>query len=126
MRDEGKTDNAIRTVLLPLPTIQILEKASCKEGYVLGGEKPLCYSTYHRVYKSVFEQLGIDKKFNNYDFRTTYGTEMCEAGLSSKQVGDMMGHADTRMVETVYARSRHEGIMRQRDMLNAMNQAYAN
>ena len=68
----------------------------------------------------------MSSKFNNYDFRTTYGTELCEAGLSSKQVGDMMGHADTRMVETVYARSRHEGIMRQRDMLNAMNQAYAN
>ena len=126
IRDEAKTPAGIRTVVLPLPAIQILETASHKDGYVLGGDKPLCYSTFKRTYQSAFKQMGIEGKFNNYDFRTTYGTELCEAGLSSKQVGDMMGHADTRMVETVYARSRHEGIMRQRDMLNAMNQAYAN
>lgn len=37
----------------------------------------------------------------------------------------MMGHADTRMVETVYARTRHEGIMKHRNMLDQLNQAYA-
>lgn len=126
VREAGKTKTSVRTVLLPSPVIQILKDATCKEGYVLGGDKPLCYSTFKRTYQAAFEKLGIKGKCSNYDFRTTFGTELCEAGLSSKQVGDMMGHADTRMVETVYARTRHEGIMKHRDMLDQLNQAYAN
>lgn len=65
-------------------------------------------------------------KFSSYDFRTTYDTELCEAGLTSKQDGDLMGHADTCMVETVYARSREEGILGQLDFLNQLNESYAN
>ncbi|MBR6668064.1 MAG: hypothetical protein IKL25_06850 [Clostridia bacterium] len=36
-----------------------------------------------------------------------------------------MGHADTRMVETVYARSREEGILGQLDFLNQLNESCA-
>ena len=32
-----------------------------------------------------------------------------------------MGHADTRMVETVYARTRHEGVMKNLDLLERLN-----
>lgn len=83
------------------------------------------YSSFKRTYEPAFEQLGIKGKYSLYDFRTTYGTELCEAGLTSKQVGDMMGHADARMVETVYGRRRHEGIMKQRETLNELNEEYA-
>ena len=100
-------------------------RATCKKGWALGGEKLLCYSTFKRTYQAAFEKLGIKGRCSNYDFRITFGTELCEAGLSSKQVGDMMRHADTRMVETVYARTRHESIMKHRDMLNQLDQAYA-
>ncbi len=124
IRDAGKTSASIRTVILSTPVIQILKTATCKEGYILGGVKPLCYSTYKRLYQAAFEYLGIKGKYTPYDFRTTFGTELCEAGLSSKQVGDMMGHADSRMVDTVYANPRHEGIMKQRDVLERLNQAY--
>lgn len=125
IRECGKTENAIRTVLLPNPAVQILQQVTNKTGYVLGGESPLCYSTFKWTYEPAFEQLGIKGKYSLYDFRTTYGTELCEAGLTSKQVGDMMGHADARMVETVYGRRRHEGIMKQREMLNELNEEYA-
>ena len=37
---------------------------------------------------------------------------MKEMGKISAEVADMMGHADTRMVERVYARTRHEGVMK--------------
>ena len=124
IRDCGKTVNAIRTVLLPAPVIQILQQATSKTGYVLGGENPMCYSTFKRTYEPAFEQLGIKGKCNLYDFRTTFGTELCEAGLTSKQVGDMMGHADSRMVETVYGRRRHEGLMKQRGVLDELNKEY--
>ena len=44
-----------------------------------------------------------------------------ESGLSSAIVVDLMGHADTRMVETVYARTRHEGVMKQLEAVEAIN-----
>jgi len=65
------------------------------------------------------------ERFNNHDFRTAYGTQLKESGMSSALVADMMGHADTRMVETVYARTREEGILKQRTYLNELNEKYA-
>lgn len=129
INDSGKTLHALRTVPLPTPTVQILQKASCKEGYVISskdGTAPVSYSTHQRDCEHAFEELGIKGDFSSYDFRTTYGTKLCEAGLTSKQVGDLMGHADTRMVETVYARSREEGILTQLDFLNQLNESYVN
>ena len=35
-----------------------------------------------------------------------------------------MGHADTRMVETVYARTRHEGVMKQLEAVEAINAVF--
>lgn len=124
--DSGKTINSIRTIPLTLPVVQILQAATCKEGYVLGRDTPLCYSTHQRTCNHAFKELGIKGKFSSYDFRTTYATELCEAGLTSKQVGDLMGHADTRMVETVYARSREAGVMQHLDFLNKLNSVYVN
>ena len=45
--------------------------------------------------------------------------------MTSAQVADLMGHADTRMVETVYARAREEGIKKRRGDLEKMNKQYA-
>ena len=50
-----------------------------------------------------------------------YIEELKESGLSSAIVADLMGHADTRMVETVYARTRHEGVMKQLEAVEAIN-----
>lgn len=129
INDSAKSVHSLRTVPLPTPAVQILQKATCKEGYVISasrGRTPLSNSTHQRDCEHVFKEVGIRGQFSSYDFRTTYGTELCEAGLTSKQVGDLMGHADTRMVETVYARSREEGILGQLDFLNQLNESYAN
>ncbi|MBQ6563259.1 MAG: tyrosine-type recombinase/integrase [Clostridia bacterium] len=59
-----------------------------------------------------------------YDFRSTFATQFKEMGVSSAQVADLMGHADSRMVETVYARTRHESVMSQKDMIESLNSDY--
>ena len=41
--------------------------------------------------------------------------------MTSAQVADLMGHADTRMVETVYARTREEGIQKRRVDIEKLN-----
>jgi len=73
--------------------------------------------------RKAFVNLGI-KGFNNHDFRTTFATQLCELGISSKEVADLLGYADTRMVETVYANRRHEGIMKHSNLINVMNRPY--
>ena len=72
-------------------------------------------------WQHLFKELDILGKFNNHDWRSTFGTQLKERGLSSAIVTDLLGHADTRMVETTYARTRHEGIMKQREAVEALS-----
>lgn len=106
-----KTKTSSRTVLVPKPLVDILAPEQKPSGFIFGDDKPWCYSKARRVSKRAFTKLGIDE-YTSYDCRTTFGTQMKEGGLTSAQVADLMGHADTRMVETVYARTRHEGVMK--------------
>ena len=62
--------------------------------------------------------------YSSHDWRATFGTQLKESGLTSAQVADLMGHADTRMVETTYAPSRHEGIMKHKNAVNNLNKKY--
>ena len=123
IRDCAKTKYSIRDFIIPDPLIDILRPCIKESGYVIHGRdpnKPASLSTVKRLYRQAFKLLGISN-YNNHDWRTTFGTQLKEAGMTSAQVADLMGHADTRMVETVYATARHEGIMKHKNALNAMN-----
>jgi len=41
--------------------------------------------------------------------------------MRSALVADLLGHADTCMVETTYVRTRHEGVMKQRQAVGNLN-----
>lgn len=118
--DEPKTERSKRTVVFSKTVIEILRPYQQESGFICGGKKPWCYSTARRVSKRAFQSLGITG-YINYDFRTTFGTQLKESGHSSAIVADLMGHADTRMVETVYARTRHEGVMKQLNAIEKLN-----
>lgn len=124
VENSAKSDYSIRPVLLPQPLIQILKPFQKETGFLFGGDEPWCYSHFVRRYRAGKKLLKIED-YNNHDFRTTYGTQLKESGMTSAQVADLMGHADTRMVETVYARAREEGILKQKEHLNGMNSKYA-
>lgn len=115
-----KSERSERTVPLVEAVTRLLKSVEKTEGFVIGGESPLCYSSAIRLRQRAFKKLGI-VGFNNHDFRTTFGTQLKESGMTSATVADMLGHADTRMVETVYARTRHEGVMKQLDALERLN-----
>ncbi len=106
-----KSKRSGRTVLFPKSLVDILLPERQPSGFICGGEHPWCYSKAARVSDSAFKHLGLEG-YTDYDFRATFGTQLKESGMTSAQVADVMGHADTRMVETVYARARHEGIMK--------------
>lgn len=122
-----KTEYSERSFIIPQPLLSILKPIKQKEGFIIHGrdcQKPISLSTFQRMYREAFKTLGIEN-FDNHDWRTTFGTQLKEAGMTSAQVADMMGHADTRMVETVYARARHEGIMKHKNTVELLNQQYA-
>lgn len=106
-----KTAHAAQTVLLPKALVEILRPEQQPRGYLLGGDKPWCYSHKTQVSKRALAHLHLEG-YSDADFRTTFGTQMKEYGKTSAEVADLMGHADTRMVERVYARTRHEGVMK--------------
>ena len=41
--------------------------------------------------------------------------------MTSAQVADLLGHQDTRMVETIYARTRHHSVMKQLEAIEQLN-----
>ena len=122
VKDHPKTESSRRTFIIPDALKDILKEFVRESGFVLYGsdpETPLSYSTMKRTYTNAFKHLGIEG-YNNHDWRSTYGTQLKEAGMTSAQVADLLGHADTRMVETVYAQSRHEGIMKYKNAVNTL------
>ena len=82
-----------------------------------------CKATYQRTYEKAFKQLGL-AGFTPYDWRSTFANDLCEMGCTSKQVADMMGHSSTRMVETVYATKRREGILANRELIDQNSEQY--
>ena len=115
-----KTKKSVRTVILPKALVEILKPCRQLSGFVCGGEQPWTWTVLDNIKQRAYSELKI-KGFSNYDFRSTFGTQLKESGLSSAIVADLMGHADTRMVETVYARTRHEGVMKQLEAVEAIN-----
>jgi len=123
IRNKTKTKYSAREFIIPEPLYEILKPCEKKEGFIIHGrdaDKPAPISTLKRIYTRAFRTLGIEG-YDNHDWRATFGTQLKEAGMTSAQVADLMGHADTRMVETTYAPTRHEGIMKHKNAINQLN-----
>jgi len=115
-----KTKTSARTILITNTPKTILMASRKESGFILGGEEPWCYSRTQRVRKRAFKRLGITG-YSPYDFRTTFATQAKESGQTSTQVADLLGHKDTRMVETIYARTRHQSVMKQLAVIERLN-----
>ena len=123
VRDKTKTKYSTREFIIPEALAEILKPCQQKSGYIIHGrdiKSPASFSTLKRIYFNAFRNLKISG-YDNHDWRTTFGTQLKDAGISSAQVADLMGHADTRMVETTYAPTRHESIMKHKNTLNKLN-----
>lgn len=127
IRYTTKSKSSRRTFIIPIALKEILLPLQRDSGFVLYGkdyETPCSISTVKRTYASACKHLGISG-INNHDWRATFATQMKETGFTSAQIADLMGHADTRMVETVYAPARHEGIMKYKDAIDSYNEQFA-
>jgi len=123
VRNKTKTKKSTREFVIPEALAEIMIPLCKKTGYIIHGQdsfSPIPLSSLKRLYSKAFKELGI-QGYDNHDWRATFGTQLKEAGITSAQVADLMGHADTRMVERTYAPTRHEGIMKHKNTINQLN-----
>lgn len=126
LRDGGKTELSERAIVINPALAEVLKSVENKTGYVIHGRKPediISHATYTRTYSTAFKELGIEGN-TPYDWRSTFATELCELGHSTKIVADMMGHSTTRMVERVYSTKRKEGILSNRGIIDQKAERY--
>lgn len=127
VKDNPKTESSQRIFIIPKPLQDILAPCQLSEGFIIHGrtpEDPASHPTMKRTYEGAFKALGINGAFDNHDWRATYAVQLKDAGLTSAQGADLMGHADTRMFDTVYAPAREQGILKHKNTLEALNAAY--
>lgn len=120
VRNKTKTIHSTRDFIIPDELDAILRPLARDKGFVIHGrdpDEPAPPSTIKRIYRQAAKILKISN-YSSHDWRATFGTQLKESGLTSAQVADLMGHADTRMVETTYAPARHEGIMKHKNTVN--------
>lgn len=126
LKDGGKTARSARPIIINPALAEVLKTATERSGYIVHGkttEDIPCKATYQRTYERAFTALGLNG-YTPYDWRSTFATELCEMGNSSKIVADMMGHSTTRMVDTVYAPMRKEGILANRNIIDQKSEHY--
>jgi len=124
-RNKTKTKTSERYFIIPDQLMDILKPQARKSGFIIHGENsnlPIPPKSFQRMQKEAFRILNITE-YNNHDWRATFGTQLKELGLTSAQVADLMGHADTRMIERVYAPARQEGILKHKNSIKLLNQA---
>ena len=127
VKDNPKTETSERIFIIPRPLREILEPCKRESGFVIHGrtpEEPAAHKTMQRTYTRAFRLLGINGRFDNHDWRATYAIQLKDAGLTSAQGADVMGHADTRMFDTVYAPARKQSILKHKDAVEKINAAY--
>lgn len=128
IKDEPKTRSSKRLVLLPKVLCDILAASKQERGFIIHGrepDQPISNATCKRMTGEAFEKLGMKGNYTSHDWRATQATALIENGMTSKAVADLLGHADGRMVETVYSPARQAGILKNKDLIEQMNKSYA-
>jgi integrase len=104
-----KTDGSLRDIKMLGPVYEALQRQHLKTGdgkYVFTNlkGKPLEHrNVTYRVWYPTLEKAGLRKR-NPYQTRHTAATLWLAAGENPEWIAQQMGHANTRMLFTVYSR----------------------
>ena len=129
VRTELKTRTSKRT--LPIPRDVADELARHMATYGVGKDgavfttaegTPLSTVTYGKVIRRGVKRAGLPDGTTSHDLRHHYATELLGAGLTSVEVGHLLGHKDGTLVEKVYGHSRVDASDRALDALDALRQ----
>ena len=105
-----KTDEEYYIVLLK-PALRILQKYDYKLPIITNQK----YNDYLKV---VGAHAGIDKILYSHMARHSFCVMMLSMGVPMHQLSKMVGHANTRITEQVYAKVLNEDLKKSYDMIN--------
>lgn len=113
VRENSKSAGCVPVEQFPMPEwlihdlrglLALLERAAFLPGERIAGG---AWAHPERVLKEAARRLKLSPGFAMTPrlLRKTFAREMFKRGKTVKQVADMMGHVDTRMLEEIYART---------------------
>ncbi len=122
--DNTKTETSDRYIPIANDLLKVLNASQQTEGYVIRstrgeetGKNPVSCSTSKRIFQSAMRHIGCEG-YSAYDLRGSVATDLRERGVDANRLQQLLGHRDTRMLETIYARPRQEAQLEARDILN--------
>lgn len=118
-----KTDNGLRSIPLTKGLLDTLQPMK-KQGFILGGDRPLTFTAYRNLQKKAFMAADITG-YTSHDFRDTCATEWMEAGIPLKVISQMLGHADVNVTARRYTKVRENSLASAAAAMNAYHQAQA-
>lgn len=127
LRTELKTRTSKRTLRLARPIAR--ELAAHQECYGVGADgsvfitsegRPVSTVHYNRMIREAGRKAGLPKGTTSHDLRHHYATELLGAGLTSVEVGHLLGHRDGTLVEKVYAHSRVDAADRSQEAMDKL------
>ena len=113
-----KTKASARTIPLADKLLEHLTPFE-REGFILGGEKPLTYQQKKRSFEKARVQLGLEG-YSAHDFRHTCATEWKERGMTLQEVSKILGHTNTTVTERCYVEFRQQGMHAARMVMNTI------
>ncbi len=96
-----KTECSRREIPIPGQLAKLIAGYVGKEGYFLGGVKPMEPRTYQNKFKFYLKEAGL-KDYNFHILRHTFATNCIDNGADIKSISEMLGHSDVKITLNRY------------------------
>lgn len=113
-----KTHNGIRTIPLN-PQLKELLKPYGKDGFIIGGDKPLTKMVYDRIFREIRTSFDLHGA-TAHVFRHTYLSMLNQAGVDPKTIQAIGGHGSFMLTYDLYVHSNNDQIMDAGEKVNEL------
>lgn len=102
-----KTESSTRVIGLSRIALKYLDPGNPEE-YVIGGEKPLSYTSVRRMCERIQRETGFEEKVTPIRFRTTVLTDLYNQTKDIKLAQQAAGHTTSAMTLKYYVKGRED------------------
>ena len=108
--ERTKNSYSVRGVPIPAPFLPVLRAYTADKGgllFSMPDGSPLTKSSFRRFWEKIQKALALEtpdaETLTPHIFRHNYGTMLYYSDVSPKKAAELMGHADTTMINRIYA-----------------------
>ena len=106
-KEYTKTATSRRTLKLPSEIKQFLPQKRKAKDFVIGGEKPLSYTSLRHMRKRIAKKISFSESITPRRFRTTVATDISAQTHDIKLVQQMLGHSTPEITIKYYDKGRN-------------------